>query len=458
MVTNPRRIRILTQNNVTLQNTKSTNVLYWMSRDQRINDNWGLIHAQEIAIEKKLPLEIFFFLSDSFLGATWRSYHFMLAGLALVAQDAEKLNIPFHIIHGNAATDIPAFVQNKNAATLVTDFSPLKPHRAWKQAVAEKIEIPFLEVDAHNIVPAWIASLKQEFGAYTIRPKITKLLSEFLEDFPNITRHPFTTSEPIPHIDWATLPDLLTIDRTVLPVDWIIPGEASARIAMQDFFEHRLEHYVTRRNDPNEDGQSNLSPYLHFGQLSAERVAFEAQRYEIYKESQEAFLEELIIRRELSDNFCLYNPEYNTTNGFPQWAKNSLAEHRDDPREFIYTREEFEHAKTHDQLWNAAQIQMVTHGKMHGYMRMYWTKKILEWTHTPEEALTIAIYLNDTYELDGRDPNGYVGIAWSIGGLHDRAWFDRPIFGKIRYMNANGAKTKLGSPTLLEQGYNGINH
>ena len=191
------------------------------------------------------------------------------------------------------------------------------------------------------------------------------------------------------------------------------------------------------------NGQSNLSPYIHFGHLSAQRVAIEVTKAVAPQEDKSAFLEELIVRRELSDNFCLYNPDYDNVNGFHQWASSTLNNHKDDEREFIYALNEFENALTHDPLWNAAQLEMVKTGKMHGYMRMYWAKKILEWTKSPEQAMEFAIYLNDKYSLDGRDPNGYTGIAWSIGGVHDRAWSERPIFGKIRYMNYNGCKRKF---------------
>jgi deoxyribodipyrimidine photo-lyase len=195
---------------------------------------------------------------------------------------------------------------------------------------------------------------------------------------------------------------------------------------------------------------SHLSPYLHFGQLSAQRVALEAQGYDADIPAQEAFLEQLVVRRELSDNFCFYEPAYDRFEGLPAWARETLDRHRTDPRPYLYGLEEFEEARTHDPLWNAAQSQMVKTGYMHGYMRMYWAKKILEWTESPEEALRVAIYLNDRYELDGRDPNGYTGIAWCIGGLHDRAWGERPVFGKVRYMSAGGARRKFDAAAYID--------
>jgi len=207
-----------------------------------------------------------------------------------------------------------------------------------------------------------------------------------------------------------------------------------------NFLEHKLDGYERDRNDPNKDGQSGFSPYLHFGQISAQRIALEVLKS---MKDAGAFLEELIVRKELSDNFCNYNQHYDDMQGFPAWAKTSLSEHEKDRREYLYTLQELERARTHDDLWNAAQQEMLQTGKMHGYMRMYWAKKILEWTESPAAAQAAAIHQNDRYELDGRDPSGYTGIAWSLGGVHDRAWKERAIFGKVRYMNYNGAKSKF---------------
>ena len=226
-------------------------------------------------------------------------------------------------------------------------------------------------------------------------------------------------------------------------VSWIKPGEGAAQRALRRFLREGLRSYDEARNDPTVDGQSNLSPFLHFGHISAQRVPLEVRDSDVVGEPRDAFLEERIVRRELSDNFCFYNEDYDRFEGFPTWAQTTLKQHGGDRREYTYTLGQFESAGTHDELWNAAQMEMAKTGKMHGYMRMYWAKKILEWTESPEEALKIAMFLNDKYELDGRDPNGYVGCAWSIGGVHDRAWFERPVFGKIRYMSYNGCRSKF---------------
>ena len=422
---------------------KTGPVIYWMSRDQRMNDNWAFLFAQSLAIQEKVPLGVVFSLVPQFLRATIRQYGFMIKGLQELEKTVAQKNIPFFLLTGQPEQTIPVFIREYSVGKLVTDFSPLRINTGWKKAAIKKLNIPVYEIDAHNIVPCWTASPKQEYGARTIRPKLHRLLPEFLDTFPRIRKHPKTWQGTLRKNDWAKSINTLTVDRSIPEVDWIQPGERSARTCLRVFIEKKLSQYDTQRNNPSLDGQSNLSPYLHFGHLSAQRVALEIQRASAGKKTRDAFLEELIIRRELSDNFCFYNDNYDNIKGFPDWAQKSLHEHRKDRREHTYTMKDFENARTHDALWNAAQKEMVKRGKMHGYMRMYWAKKILEWTASPEQAMEIAIELNDRYELDGRDPNGYTGIAWSIGGVHDRAWSERPVFGKIRYMSYAGSKSKF---------------
>jgi deoxyribodipyrimidine photo-lyase len=418
-------------------------VLYWMSRDQRVEDNWALLYAQQLALACKSPVAIAFCLAPGFLGATTRHYEFMLRGLAETSTQTGERGIPFALLSGAPEVEIPRFIERFDIRTLITDFSPLRISRTWQRKVAAKISIPFFSVDAHNIVPVWAASDRQEFAAYTIRPKIRKLLPEFLDEFPKVKRHPFPWPKILPKPDWRSVRKSLRINDSVAEDDWVAPGEKAGLKVLSEFLDKRLKHYDTARNNPVKNGQSGLSPYLHFGQISAQRVAWETQRFDRHAESQEAFLEELIIRRELADNFCYYNTEYDSVSGFPEWSRNSLKEHSNDPRPHIYAADELEEGITRDDLWNAAQREMVSTGKMHGYLRMYWAKKILEWMPSPEQAYETAIYLNDRYELDGRDPNGYAGLAWSIGGLHDRPWFERDIFGKVRYMSRAGCDRKF---------------
>lgn len=441
-----RRVRILREGD-----SPPGPVVYWMSRDQRANDNWALLFAQNMALERRSPLCVVFCLVPEFLGATIRHYGFMIRGLQELEKSLGEKNISFHLLQGKPEDQIPLFIAKHVISILVTDFDPLRIKRVWKEEVSGRIEIPFYEVDAHNTIPCWIASAKEEFAARTFRLKVSRILPEFLEEFPRLKRYPYSWRLRTKKISWESLLKNMSIDRTVPEVGWIQPGEKAAKRMLQAFIMKKIHSYPSKRNDPAVDGQSDLSPYLHFGQISAQRIALEVLKSGAVHASREAFLEELIVRRELSDNFCSYNEHYDSFQGFPDWARRTLDAHRKDKRQFLYTVQQFEHAKTHDPLWNAAQREMVSSGKMHGYMRMYWAKKILEWTKTPEEAVKIAIYLNDRYELDGRDPNGYTGIVWSIGGVHDRAWNERPVFGKIRFMSYNGCRSKFDVEDYIEK-------
>jgi len=418
-------------------------VVYWMSRDQRVADNWALLHAQSLALERQTPLAVVFTLADSFLGATLRQFGFMLRGLAHVAERLEELGIPFILLRGNPPDEMCRFIQQHTVGVLVTDFDPLHIKHSWHDQVALSVSIPCIEVDAHNIVPCRVASSRQEYGAYTLRPKIHRVLPDFLDSFPPLTKHPFSWPAPVKEFDLEATLSGITVDRSVAEIGGLTPGEQGGRARLDDFIENGLAAYESERNDPCRHGQSGLSPWLHFGQLSAQRVALEVVRQLSTSPSSEAFLEELIVRRELADNFCLYNNNYDRVEGFPEWAQRTIAAHRHDPRECPYMPKQLETAQTHDPLWNAAQLAMVNTATMHGYLRMYWAKKILEWSPSPEDAMATAIMLNDRYQLDGRDPNGYAGIAWSMGGVHDRAWGERPVFGKIRYMNYKGCQRRF---------------
>ena len=443
---NENRIRLL-QNGAEIKGP----VIYWMSRDQRMHDNWALLFAQNLALKIKEPLIVIFCLLPGFLNATLRHYGFMLKGLEILEKELADYNIPLFLLKGDPGNKIPEFIKSEEAVTLVADFDPLKIKRLWKREVAKKINIPFYEVDAHNIVPSLYVSGKEEYGAYTIRPKIYKALPEFLVDYPEIKNMKKFESVGKRKINWQQVEESLMLDRGIKEVDWIKPGFKKAVEQLNYFLENKFDNYAESRNDPVKDAQSNLSPYLHFGQISAQRVALEVKRINGNMDSEKSFLDELIVRRELSDNFCYFNKNYDSVKCFKNWANETLMKHKKDKREYIYTLEQFEKAETHEDLWNAAQTEMVQTGKMHGYMRMYWAKKILEWSDSPEEAMKIAIFLNDKYELDGRDPNGYTGCAWSIGGIHDRAWREREVFGKIRYMNRNGAQRKFNVDEYIDK-------
>jgi deoxyribodipyrimidine photo-lyase len=354
----------------------------------------------------------------------------------------DELNIPFIMEPGNPDTILPQFIEKYNIGALITDFSPLRIKREWLKKISNRISISFYEVDAHNIVPVWEVSSKKEYAAYTLRKKIRKNLGTYLEEFPKIKHHPYDWNENHDSIDLESYLKGIGLEKLNYKIEFI-PGEQEAMKKLQEFLKDGLKEYEDLRNDPNVNGTSELSPYLHFGQISSQRVVLEAKKIKKIGELKGGFYDEIIVRKELSDNFCYYEPNYDNFDGFHSWAKETLNGHREDERDYIYTKDEFERAQTHDDAWNAAQLQMVKTGKMHGYMRMYWGKKILEWTPSPENAIEIAIYLNDKYELDGRDPNGYAGIAWSIGGIHDRAWKERKVYGKVRYMSYNGLKRKF---------------
>lgn len=442
MTCDKRRVRTLSDGQL-----GTGSVIYWMSRDNRVADNWALIHAVEYAREHGTTVEVVYNLEIGYLHGSLHQHLFKVAGLKEVADRLHDLEIPFHIISGtDTHKDLATFLHKQKPVCVITDFDPLHIKQRWVRHAQKHITCPLYEVDAHNIIPAWIASDKEEFAAYTFRPKVRKLFSEFCTDFPSITKHLIPEKNKKlkqPRINWDALEKADVPDRGT-DTSWIVPGEKAARRAAKKFAEDRLRQYAEKRNDPTQDAQSDLSPYFHYGHIAPQRVAYDIWNMKGMRgDSAKDFLEELVVRRELSDNFCLYNSHYDSFEGFKDWAKQTLDAHRKDSREYVYTLSQFEKAQTHDDLWNAAQKEMVSRGKMHGYMRMYWAKKILEWTKTPEDAMKIALTMNDRYELDGRDPNGYVGVAWSIGGVHDRAWFDRPIFGKIRYMNANGARRKF---------------
>jgi len=414
-------------------------VVCWISRDLRAEDHWDLALAQQDALEHKQPLLVVFCLQSAYLGALPRAFSFMLTGLSETKASLAEKNLPLMILEGPPQDMLPDFCRLASAGVVYCDFSPLRLARAWRSQLAEKLSIPLIEVDAHNVIPCWLASDHQEYGAYTFRPKVSRLLDRFLIAPPALLSHPFS-------LDSQTRLDLLRLDkREKLPLApdssnaQPQPGSRAAKAALQSFIRERLALF-DRRNDPNERAASGLSPWLHFGQLAPLRAALDVRGPSA---QQAAFLEELIVRRELSDNFCYYNPAYDQFAGFPSWAQATLLRHRGDLRPHLYSLDQLEAAQTADPLWNAAQRELSASGQMPGYLRMYWCKKILEWTPDPETAQAHAIFLNDRYFLDGRDPNGYAGIAWSIGGVHDRAWGERPVFGKVRQMTLAGCRRKF---------------
>lgn len=427
-------------------------VLYVMGRDQRVQHNWPLLFAKERAQAREVPYGVLFVVGPMFNHGTKRHNEWLVASLKEVAEGLAEKNIPFFVETADSwAAGVTAFVKRHGVGEVVFDQNPLEPIRSWRDEAAKALPVLVTEVDGRNVVPVWEASDKTEFAAHTLRPKIHKKLREFLTDYPNLVSQKRAWPKTVPEIDWKAVAAFRKFVHDAPVPDTFTPGEAAGRRRAQYFIDNVLEGYVEKRNDPNEDALSDLSPYLRWGNVSAQFVAKQVQDADVPKADRDAFIEELIVRRELSDNYVYFTKGYDTLDGAHEWAQKTLQAHRDDEREHVYTFEEFEQAKTHDELWNAMQRQMVTEGKMHGWCRMYWAKKILEWTNTPEYAIKVALTLNDRYELDGRESNGVVGVMWSIAGVHDRAWTERPVYGKIRYMNYNGAKRKFDVEAYIDR-------
>lgn len=432
-------------------------VIYVLSRDQRVRDNLALLEAQNYALEQSLPLLVVFNLFTSVTNRARQHFSFMLEGLKEVEQQLNKLHIPFYLSIGPAEENILKICSLYKAAAVFFDMSPLKGPVALRKNLAKNLDIPVYEVDTHNVVPLWIVSEKEEFAARTIRPKVNLHLKEFLVEPEQVKHHPHRFERTF-QTDWdaalarVQAPELSNYNPPFKP------GEHAAHAALNDFINTRLEGYGTLRNNPVHDGTSGLSPYFHYGQLAPLRAALEVQKaikthtgHSSIQESADSFLEELIVRNTLAQNFCYFAQSYTSLDGVKEWARNTLEAHKHDKRPIIYSLEVLEDAQTYDKAWNAAQLQMMKTGKMHGYMRMYWAKKVLEWTPDAQTAIDYCVYLNDKYHLDGYEPNGYVGILWAIAGVHDRPWFERPIFGTIRYMNFNGLKRKFDVDAYIER-------
>ncbi|KAK9505830.1 hypothetical protein O3M35_009804 [Rhynocoris fuscipes] len=455
---NKSRVKILSSTEDVPENTKG--ILYWMTREGRVQDNWSLLFAQRLALKYKVSLHVCFCLRPKFMDATIRHYKFLLKGLQEVHADLKALNIPFHLFICKEATDtITSFVKENGIGCVVIDFSPLRLPKEWANNLKEALpkNVPLCQVDGHNIVPCWVASDKLEYSARTIRKKISDRLDEYLTEFPAVMKHPYSENKT-EDIDWIAAENSLEVDMTVGEVDWAKPGYRAGMQTLYEFCEKRLQNFSQKRNDPLANALSNLSPWFHFGHISVQRCILYVKQFKTkHTESVNAFCEEAIVRRELADNFCYYNDKYDSIEGAYEWARITLDKHRTDKRQYVYSEKELEESHTHDDLWNSAQIQLVKEGKMHGFLRMYWAKKILEWTISPEEGLRIALYLNDKYSLDGRDPNGFVGCMWSICGVHDQGWREREIFGKIRYMNYEGCKRKFDVPAFVAR-YGGKVH
>ena len=435
----PERVKFLNQEKI----VSGDYLVYWMQASQRTHYNHALEYTLHQANKLKQPLIVYFGLTSDYPEANLRHYTFLLEGLQDVKKHLEEMQIETVIL--NQPPELGAVEIAENASLMVTDRGYLNIQRIWRKYVAQKIKCPLIQVETDVVVPVEAASLKEEYAAATIRRKINKQLEKFLRPLksshnPSIKSSLDLGLESIPLDNMKKVLNKLDIDRSVESVELYRGGTNQAFIHLKEFLEHKLDRFADLRNDPSQEFLSNMSPYLHYGQISPLYIALTVSKTE--SPGRDAFLEELIIRRELSMNFVYNNPQYDNIKCLPDWAKKTLKVHENDPRPYVYGIDELENGETHDPYWNAAQKEMIYTGKMHGYMRMYWGKKILEWVDNPAEAYQIALYLNNKYELDGRDANGYTGVAWCFG-KHDRAWKEREVFGKVRYMNDKGLKRKF---------------
>ncbi|HQL90904.1 MAG TPA: deoxyribodipyrimidine photo-lyase [Syntrophales bacterium] len=427
-------------------------VLYWMQASQRVECNHALEYAVGEANGRNLPVVVAFGLTDRFPEANLRHYVFMLEGLEEVREGLQRRGIRFVLQH--RSPELAATALAEDAALVVTDRGYLRIQRQWRRHVAANAPCAVVQVESDVVVPAETASPKEEYTAGTLRPKLQRILKGYLIP---LHERPVRKDSLALRLDVDAVKDAAALART-MPIDRSVPpsaafrgGTSRANALLEDFIAAKLRHYADRRSDPGLDYSSHLSPYLHFGQISPLAVALRVWgEKSAPAAAREAFLEELIVRRELGVNFALYNERYDEYGSLPGWAKKTLADHAKDRRDALYDEGQWERAETHDGYWNAAQREMVLTGKMHNYMRMYWGKKILEWSRTPQEAFRTALRLNNRYELDGRDPNSYAGVAWCFG-KHDRAWPERRVFGKIRYMNEAGLRRKFDMPAYLEK-------
>ena len=426
-------------------------VLYWMQQSQRAACNPALEYAIGAANRRGLPVVVGFGLMDAYPEANRRHYAFMLEGVQEVERTLTERRIGFVIRRGNpddVAIDLAA-----RAALVVCDRGYLSHQKQWRAAVAKAAPCRVVQVEGDVVVPVEEASDRHENAARTLRPKLHRLWATYLtgldETAVECDAKTLRLKSDVDLADVDRALDRLELDGSVPPVQRFRSGTSAARERLESFLADGLAGYAEGRSEPGAFQCSQLSPYLHFGQISPVEIALKVRAARPGKaDDRSSYLEELIVRRELSMNFVNFNERYDRYDCLPDWAQETLRVHRDDRREHICSLERLEAADTHDRYWNAAMSEMVHTGYMHNYMRMYWAKKILEWSETPEDAFATTLHLNNKYFLDGRDANSYANVAWTFG-LHDRPWPERAVFGKVRYMNARGLERKFDMKSYL---------
>ena len=426
-------------------------VLYWIRANRRVESNHALQFAAVLANRLQKPLLCYESLPCTYPYANDRLHAFTLEGVAETAAALHKLGVGY--IFDLCKTALLACARgsldqySNHAAAVVTDD--------WPETLTGHIPqfgVETYAVDSSCIVPSKCIEARS-YAAYSIRPKIHRLLERFLQPVEKVRlRRKWTAELPaLPALDASIKPSACEIDHSVPPSTLFRGGRKQAEFHLDRFLRHSLRRYARDKNQPTAHATSNLSPYLHSGYISSLEIALQVREHaREHKLIADEFLEELIVRRELAFNFAWYAKRLDSLTELPDWVRSTLRAHRKDKRDPQYAREQFEHAATHDDLWNAAQKELLLRGKIHGYYRMYWGKKILEWSRTPEEALATMIYLNDKYALDGQDPNTYANILWCFG-LHDRPWGERPIFGMVRYMARSGMDRKTDTQAYRDE-------
>jgi deoxyribodipyrimidine photo-lyase len=432
-------------------------VLYWMRRNRRLGSNHALAHAAAVANQSGLPLLVYEEPTCTYEAANDRMHTFVLEGVPEIAKGLRRMRAGYFFYPGSRRADGNNVLQKlaRKARCMVTDDYP------YGVSVPEAIDVACFAVDSSCIVPMSCHE-KRAWAAYTIRPKIHRELAEYLKPVDEIKLKKPWRDDLLPgdvaamrtEVRGSNISQLVAnceIDHAVKPSISFSGGAAAAEIRLEVFLEQRLRRYAREHNEPARHATSELSPYLHFGHISSLQVALEARaRASEHKLIADEFLEELIVRRELAFNFARYTENRESLDALPEWCKRTMAKHAKDKRPWVYTARQFEHAETHDALWNATQKELLMRGRIHGYYRMYWGKKIIEWSRSYEEALRIMIQLHDVYALDGRDPNTCTNILWCYG-LHDRPWAERPVFGQIRYMSLDGMRRKTDTEAYLAE-------
>jgi deoxyribodipyrimidine photo-lyase len=423
-----------------------------MQRAQRALDNPALDLAVDLANLLELPCVVFFAPVPYYPHANLRHYRFLQQGIADTARRCERRNIGF-VLRRYPEHSLVKFCEEVKATLVVGDENPLRETKSWRENAAKRLKIPLYTVDADVVVPTKLLG-KEQYAARIARPRLAARVEEYLVAPQNpeaqVSWEGSKGLQQLP-LDFDITEDWKDLDRTVAPVDSFRGGTTEGLRLLDEFTSKKLRHYPERHGKADQDGTARLSPYLHFGHIGPHTVALSVKKADAPKAAKDDFLDQLITWRELSICFVTYNDYYDSIECAEPWGHKTLAAHARDKRPVVYTRKQLEQAETHDSLWNAAQKQMLYAGWMHNYMRMYWAKKILEWSPSPAQAYNVAVYLNDKYFLDGRDPNGYAGIAWAIVGKFDRPWFERPIFGLIRYMASSGAEKKFDVGKYIAQ-------